>query len=420
MTIVAGAVFVAVLAVIALEWVHRTKAALVGAAIVVVAGVLDQEQAVEAVDWGTLGLLVGMMVIVGLTEQTGIFTYLALRVAQLSQGKPARLLFLLAGVTGLLSAFLDNLTAILLVVPITLLIADVLRVSPLPLVLTEVIASNVGGTATLIGDPPNILIGTQVPELSFVDFIVNLAPVSFVTLVATTGVLYAIFRKQLAIDPARVNELERLDPAADMREAPRVKRSLAVLLGTILGFFLHAPLHVEPAVVALVGATVMLLVAADDVERALERVEWSTLFFFVGLFVLVGALEETGIIDRIAEGLSDLTGGSRVAESMAVLWGAATGSALVDNIPFTAAMIPVVDQLTAGQPFDDLLWWSLALGACFGGNATVIAAAANVAATGVLERSGHRVSFLRFLAVGLPVTLLSLAIATVYLLVFQL
>jgi Na+/H+ antiporter NhaD/arsenite permease-like protein len=164
----------------------------------------------------------------------------------------------------------------------------------------------------------------------------------------------------------------------------------------------------------------MLLVAADDVERALERVEWSTLFFFVGLFVLVGALEETGIIDRIADGLSDLTGGSRVAESMAVLWGAATGSALVDNIPFTAAMIPVVDQLTAGQPFDDLLWWSLALGACFGGNATVIAAAANVAATGVLERSGHRVSFLRFLAVGLPVTLLSLAIATVYLLVFQL
>jgi Na+/H+ antiporter NhaD/arsenite permease-like protein len=418
-TIVAGAVFVAVLAVIALEWVHRTKAALVGAAIVVVVGILDQEQAIEAVDWGTLGLLVGMMVIVGLTERTGVFTYLALRVAQLSRGRPARLLFLLAGVTGLLSAFLDNLTAILLVVPITLLLADVLRVSPLPLVLTEVIASNVGGTATLIGDPPNILIGTHVAELSFVDFIVNLAPVSLVTLVATTGLLYAIFRKRLTIDPARVEELDRLDPGADMREAPKVKRTLAVLLGTIVAFFLHAPLHVEPAVVALVGATVMLLVAADDVENALERVEWATLFFFVGLFVLVGALEEAGIIDDIAAGLADLTGGSRTAESMVVLWGAATGSALVDNIPFTAAMIPVVDQLTAGQPFDDALWWSLALGACFGGNATVIAAAANVAATGVLERSGQRVSFLRFLAVGLPVTALSLAIATVYLLAFQ-
>jgi Na+/H+ antiporter NhaD/arsenite permease-like protein len=418
-TIVAGAVFVAVLAVIALEWVHRTKAALVGAAIVVVVGILDQEQAIEAVDWGTLGLLVGMMVIVGLTERTGVFTYLAVRVAQLSRGRPARLLFLLAGVTGLLSAFLDNLTAILLVVPITLLLADVLRVSPLPLVLTEVIASNVGGTATLIGDPPNILIGTHVAELSFVDFIVNLAPVSLVTLVATTGLLYAIFRKRLTIDPARVEELDRLDPGADMREAPKVKRTLAVLLGTIVAFFLHAPLHVEPAVVALVGATVMLLVAADDVENALERVEWATLFFFVGLFVLVGALEEAGIIDDIAAGLADLTGGSRTAESMVVLWGAATGSALVDNIPFTAAMIPVVDQLTAGQPFDDALWWSLALGACFGGNATVIAAAANVAATGVLERSGQRVSFLRFLAVGLPVTALSLAIATVYLLAFQ-
>ncbi|MBD0329860.1 MAG: ArsB/NhaD family transporter [Thermoleophilia bacterium] len=421
MTLLAGGIFAVALAVIALEWVHRTKVALVGAGLMVVLGVLTLDRAVEAVDWGTLGLLVGMMVIVGLTERTGVFTYLALRVAQLSHGSPFRLVFLLALVTGVLSAFLDNLTAILLVVPITLLIADVLRVPPIPLVLVEVLASNIGGTATLIGDPPNIMIGVHVAELSFLDFIVNLAPVAIVTLAVVTLLLYLVYRPQLRSDPARAAEIERLDAARDMREAPYVKRSLAVLIGTIVAFFLHAPLHLEPPVVALAGATVLLVVAADDVEDALERVEWSTIFFFLGLFVMVGGLEERGIIEEVAEFVADVTGGSRTGEALAILWGAAGGSALVDNIPFTAAMIPVVDQLAPpDEPFDDANWWALALGACFGGNATMIAAAANVAATGVLERTGNPVSFVRFLAVGLPVTLVSLTIATAYLLLFQL
>jgi Na+/H+ antiporter NhaD/arsenite permease-like protein len=420
MDIVAVAVFVAALAVIAFEWVHRTKAALVGAGLVVVIGVIDLEPAIDAVDWSTLGLLVGMMVLVGLTERTGIFTYLALRTAQLSDGKPFRLVFLLAGVTGLTSAFLDNLTSILLIVPITLLLADILRISPIPLVLVEVIASNIGGTATLIGDPPNIMIGTAVPELTFNDFIVNLAPVALVTLALVTTGLYLAFRKQLVVAPERVAELERLDPARDVRESRYVKRSIAVLVGTIVAFFLHAPLHIEPAVVALGGATILLLVASDDVESALERVEWSTIFFFLGLFVMVGALEERGVIANIADWLAEATG-STTGQGMAILWGSAAGSALVDNIPFTAAMIPVVEQLQAGEEtFDDGLWWALALGACFGGNATLIAAAANVAAAGVLERNGRPVSFGRFLAVGLPVTLVSLLVATVYLLAFQL
>jgi Na+/H+ antiporter NhaD/arsenite permease-like protein len=407
--------------VIAFEWVHRTKAALVGAGLVVLVGAIDEDRAIEAVDWATLGLLTGMMILVGLTERTGVFTYLALRVAQLSNGRPLRLVFLLAGVTGLLSAFLDNLTAILLVVPITFLLADVLRVTPIPLVLVEVLASNIGGTATLIGDPPNIMIGTHRKELSFLDFIVNLAPVSLVTLLAATTLLYLVFRRELVVHPERAAEIQRLDAARDMRESPYVKRSLAVLLGTIVGFFLHTLLHVEPAVVALVGATVLLLVAADDVEDALERVEWSTIFFFVGLFVMVGALEEQGLIGEVADLVADVTGGSTVGEGLAILWGAAVGSALVDNIPFTAAMIPVVDELGAGdETFQDANWWALALGACFGGNATLIAAAANVAAAGVAERSGHPISFGRFLAIGLPVTLLSLSIATVYLLLFQL
>ncbi|MBD0317434.1 MAG: ArsB/NhaD family transporter [Thermoleophilia bacterium] len=420
MDVVAGLIFAGALATIAFEWVHRTKVALVGAGLTVVVGVIDLDQAVEAVDWATLGLLAGMMIIVGLTEKTGIFTYLALRVAQLSRGRPFRLVFLLSAVTGVLSAFLDNLTAILLVVPITLLLADVLRLSPVPLVLVEIFASNVGGTATLIGDPPNIMIGTHVAELSFVDFIVNLAPVALVVLGLVTGLLYTIFRRDLVVAPERIDELEALDPGRDVRESRNVRRSVAVLVGTVVVFFLHAPLHLEPAVVALGGATVLLLVAADDVEEALERVEWSTLFFFIGLFVMVGGLEEQGVIERIADVLAETTGGSRVGEGLVVMWGAAAGSALVDNIPFTAAMIPVVDHLQADGDFDDALWWALALGACFGGNATVVAAAANVAATGVLERSGREISFGRFLLYGLPVTIVSLAVATAYLLLFQL
>ena len=420
MDVIAAVVFAGALGLIAVEWAHRTKVALSGAVVMVLLGVLDQEQAIEAVDWATLGLLTGMMVIVGLTERTGVFTYLALRVAQLSVGSPLRLVFLLAGVTGLLSAFLDNLTAILLVVPITLLLADLLRVSPIPLVLVEVLASNIGGTSTLIGDPPNIMIGTAVEELSFLDFIVNLAPVSVLTLVTVTAGLAFVFRRQLVVAPERTAEIRRLDPASDLREARYVKRSLAILLGTIVAFFLHTLLHIEPAVVALTGATAMLLAVADDVERALERIEWATLFFFVGLFVMVGGIEEQGAIERVADALADLTGGSRVTEGLVILWGAAAGSALVDNIPFTAAMIPVVETLQPEGEFDDAHWWALALGACYGGNATMIAAAANVAATGVLDRAGQPVSFVRFLAVGLPVTFASLLIATAYLLLFQL
>ncbi len=286
--------------------------------------------------------------------------------------------------------------------------------------LTQVIASNVGGTATLIGDPPNIMIGGHVDELSFLDFVVNLAPVAIFTVVVTTGLLAVLFRNGLRVDPALTASLDDLDPSAELRGDPRRRMLVvAVLIGTVLAFFLHTALHLEPVVVALVGATVMLLVTDIEIEEALHSVEWATLFFFLGLFVVVGALEEQGSIARVAEWLGDVTNESRTAEGLVILWGAAAGSAIVDNIPFTAAMIPVVDEIE-GDNFDDALWWSLSLGACFGGNATLIAAAANVAGTGLLKRAGHPVSFVRFLAVGLPVTLLSLVIATGYLLVFQL
>jgi Na+/H+ antiporter NhaD/arsenite permease-like protein len=416
--VVAASAFAVALLAIALEFGHRTKVALVGAAIVVVVGALDVDTAIESVDWATLGLLVGMMVIVGLTEPTGVFSYLALHVARLSGGRPFRLIVLLALMTGVLSAFLDNLTAILLVVPISLQLSRLLGLPVVPLVLVQVMASNIGGTATLIGDPPNIMIGTHVQELSFLDFIVTLGPVAAVTLLVTTVLLYAFYRRSLRATADAQERVAELDPRAEL-QSERLLPILTVLVGTIVGFFLHAPLHVEPVVVAMTGATAMLLVAGRELEWALERVEWGTIFFFIGLFIMVGALQERGIIGRVADGFADLTGGSKTAEALVILWGAAAGSALVDNIPFTAAMIPVVDELQV-DGFHDATWWALALGACFGGNATLIAAAANVAAVSALARSGTRISFLRFSAIGLPVTVVSLLIATGYLLLFQL
>jgi Na+/H+ antiporter NhaD/arsenite permease-like protein len=416
--VVAASAFAVALLAIALEFGHRTKVALVGAAIVVVVGALDVDTAIESVDWATLGPLVGMMIIVGLTEPTGVFSYLTLQVARLSGGRPFRLIVLLALMTGVLSAFLDNLTAILLVVPISMQLSRLLGLPVVPLVLVQVMASNIGGTATLIGDPPNIMIGTHVEQLSFVDFMVTLGPVAALTLLVMTVLLYAFYRRSLKATPDARERVMELDPRSQLK-SERLLPILAVLGGTIVGFFLHAPLHVEPVVVAMTGATVMLLVAGRELEWALERVEWGTIFFFLGLFIMVGALEERGVIGSIADGFADITGGSKTAEALVILWGAAAGSALVDNIPFTAAMIPVVDELHA-DGFDDATWWALALGACFGGNATLIAAAANVAAVSALARTGTRISFMQFLAIGLPITFVSLLIATAYLLAFQL
>ena len=421
MALAVSIVFIVVLLVIALEKIHRTKVAMIGAGIVLIMGGITEEHAIEAVDWGTIGLLAGMMLIVAVTQRTGIFTYIAVRAAQLSRGEAWRLVFILAFTTGILSGFLDNLTAILLVVPITLLLADVLRLPAIPLVLLLIIASNIGGAATLIGDPPNILIGSAVPELSFMDFIINLAPIAFISLFIVTGAIYLVLRSRLKIAPEDAAEVAKLQPGKDLQGSPNLKRAIAVVIGTVIGFFLHSQLGLEPWVIALAGATVMLLVAVDDIEEALGGIEWATLFFFMALFVMVGALEQQGIIESIAELVADASGDSSVREGMIVLWTAAAGSAVVDNIPFTAAMIPVVEELQREkEQFDDGTWWALALGASFGGNATIIAAAANVAATGVMAKAGHPVSFLRFMLIGIPATIISLILATIYLLLFQL
>jgi len=406
-------VFVIALALIALEWVHRTKVAMLGAAVVVVSQTIEQGEAIGAIDFNTIGLLAGMMLIVRVTEPTGVYNYLAIRAGQLAQGRPLGVVVALAVTTAVLSAFLDNLTTILLVVPITFLLADALDIDPIPLILIEIITSNIGGTATLIGDPPNILIAGAT-GLSFSEFIVNLAPVAAAAFVVVTGALYLWFRPRLQIAPEARERVMQLDAAKSIEDPEELKRTMPVLLGTILLFFLHKPLHMEVATVALLGATFMLLLTKQDVEKALSGIEWSTLFFFLGLFVMVGALEHEGAINEIADWIADVTGGDRTAELLGITWGSAIGSATVDNIPFTATMIPVVEQLTADNPGDDAYWWALAIGACFGGNATLIAAAANVAAAGMAERAGRPIGYVPFLKIGIPATLLSMAVGTAY------
>jgi len=405
-------IFVVALGIIVSERLHRTKIALAGAVAVVVTQTISQEEAIASIDFNTLGLLAGMMLIVRLTETTGVYTYLAIRAGQLARGRPLLVVLALAGSTALLSAFLDNLTTVLLIVPITFLLADTLDIDPLPLVTIEIITSNIGGTATLIGDPPNILIAGAT-GLSFVEFLVNLAPIAFIAFVAVTGALYLWFRPRLQIAPAASQRVMELDARRSIEDPEELKRALPVLIGTILLFFVHKPLHLEPATVAMLGATVLLLVTTQPLESSLAGIEWSTLFFFIGLFVMVGALEETGAIGEIADGVGNLTGGDRTAELLGITWISAIGSGIVDNIPFTATMIPVVEQLQ-GEPGDDAYWWALSLGACFGGNLTLIAAAANVAAAGMAERAGRPIGFLTFLRVGVPATLVSMLLATGY------
>ena len=354
------AVFVVALALIASERVDRTKIALLGATLVVLAGTLDQEQEIEAVDFNTIGLLVGMMIMVRVTETTGVYTWLAIRAGQLSKGRPLAVVLALAITTAVLSAFLDNVTTILLVVPITFLLADALDVDPVPLIVIEIVASNLGGTATLIGDPPNILIAGHT-GLSFGAFIANLAPIVIFTLAVVIPGLYFAFRSRLQIAPEARDRVMSLDASKSIEDAGEAKRTVPILVLTILVFFIHKPLHLEPATVALAGAAVTLLVSRQSLAGTVSGIEWLTLFFLIGLFVMVGALEETGALEEVANGIASVTDGNRTAELLGILWVSAIGSGLVDNIPFTAAMIPVVDSLAN----DDAYWWSLALGACF-------------------------------------------------------
>jgi len=410
---IAVSTFLIVLALIAAERVHRTKVALLGAAIVTLfVAEFDQEKAIESVDFNTIGLLVGMMILVYVTQQSGVYDYIAVRAGQLSKGRPLAVVMSMAVTTAVLSALLDNLTTILLVVPVTFLLCDTLDIDPIPLIVIEVMSSNIGGTATLIGDPPNIIIAGRT-GLSFNAFIVNLAPIVVVTLALVIPLLYLYFRRSFQISEQNRRYVMELDASASISNPKELRRTGPVLLATILAFFAHQALHVEPATVALTGAAVALLITTIPLEKTLSNIEWPTIFFFVALFVMVGALEETGAIGEVASFAKDLTGGDRTAELLGIVWISAAGSGVVDNIPFTTAMLPVVSELQ-GQGGDDAYWWALSLGACFGGNATLIAAAANVAAAGLTERAGNPIGFKSFLKIGVPVTLISVTLASAY------
>lgn len=392
--------------------------ALLGAAVVVLfVGEYNEEMAIHSIEFATLGLLAGMMILVYLTSQSGVYDFIAVKAGQISRGNPFVLVVLMAATVTVLAGFLDNLTTILLIVPITFLLADTLDIDPMPLLLVEVVSANIGGAATLIGDPPNIMIGAAA-GLSFNDFILNTAPAAVGTLSVVTVALYFVFRKRIQVADENKKYVLELDAKGSIRDWGELKRTLPVLLGTIMLFFLHQYIHIEPATIALTGAAVCLMVTRVPVEEALEKIEWTTLFFFMGLFVMVGAMEATGAIDKVAEAITNLTNGNRNAELVGIIWTGSIVGGIVDNIPLTAAMIPVVEQIqeASGNVGDNSYWWALALGACFGGNLTLISAACNVAAAGLAERAGRPIGFWQFMKIGFPVTVASTIMATAYVL----
>ncbi len=410
---IAGIVFVVAYALIAVEPFDRTIIALLGGLTMIVLGVIDQHEAFAAIDLNVIFLLAGMMVIAGILAKTGLFDWLAVRSLRLADGRPMRMLLILATITAILSAFLDNVTTVVLIVPVTISIARRLGVTPVPYLIAQVLASNIGGTATLIGDPPNILIGSAA-GLDFTAFVVNLAPVSIVIYGAFAGIAYLMWRRQLDVPSEQRESAVEATERATITDRPLLVKGLVVSALVLVGFLVHQALGLEAATIALLGATVLMLVGRIDAHDALREVEWRTLFFFVGLFILVEAVVHVGIIGGIADWLAVQTAGNETVAAMALLWFSAGASAIIDNIPYTATAIPVVERLIESGMPADALWWSLALGACLGGNLTLVGAAANVVVANQAAQAGHRIGFFEFMRYGVVVTLASMLIATAY------
>ncbi len=417
-SLLAGFIFIGMYVCIVSEKIHRTIVAMLGAIFMVLVGILTQEQALHHIDFNTLGLLVGMMIIVAITSRTGLFNYVAIWAAKKAKAEPVRILVYLSLLTALFSAFLDNVTTVLLMVPVTFGITNKLHLDPTPYLLLQIIASNIGGTATLIGDPPNIMIGSAVKELTFAAFIENLAVIAIINLGAVLLVLTLFYRKKLKTQPQLQAQIMQLDEGKEIKDRRLLVKCLVVLGLTILCFFLHQLLVLESSLVALSGAFILLLLAGRKpsvVEQALDKVEWTTIFFFIGLFVAVGGLIETGVIRQIAETAISVTGGDVVKTSLLVLWLSALVSAFLDNIPFVATMIPLVQDLgSMGIENLNPVWWSLSLGACLGGNGTIVGASANLIVAGMAAERGVRISFMRYFKVGFPVMLLTILLSSIY------
>ncbi|MNL08123.1 Na(+)/H(+) antiporter NhaD [compost metagenome] len=409
-------IFLVIYALIISEKIHRTIVAMLGGILMVAFGIVSQETALHHIDFNTLGLLVGMMIIVSITAETGLFKYIAIWAAKKVKGEPVRILIVLGIITAFGSAFLDNVTTVLLMVPVTFSITRQLKVNPVPFLFTEIIASNVGGTATLIGDPPNIMIGSAVKELTFMAFISNLTPIIIIIMLTYIPLLVLMFRKKIQTTPELKASLLKLDNSELITDHKLLRKCLVILGLTILGFFLHQAIHLESATVALAGAFLLLLMTGEHtMEKALTRVEWTTIFFFVGLFVLVSGLVETGVIAELAARAIQWTGGDPLATSMLILWLSAIASAFLDNIPFVATMIPMIQEMgQMGVQNLEPLWWSLALGTCLGGNGTLIGASANLIVAGLAGKEGHPIRFVDYLKLGFPLMLLSIVLSSVY------
>lgn len=417
-TAVAVVIFVVAYALIISEKVHRTIVGIFGAMLMILCGIISQETAISHIDFNTLGLLMGMMIIVNITSETGLFNFLAIWAAKKVKARPIALLVALSALTMVCSALLDNVTTVLLTVPITFSITTQLKVDVKPYLISQILASNIGGTATLIGDPPNIMIGSAV-GLNFMDFIANLTGIAIIIFLVVEALLIVIYGKELKTQPELQQKVMRLDEKSQIADKALLKKCLAVIAITISLFVLHGALGLETATAALTGAGLLLLITYTRNEamiaKVLSKVEWLAIFFFAGLFVLVGALVETGVIKMLAAEAIKLTNGNVNATAMLILWMSAVASAFIDNIPFVATLIPLIQDMgQMGLSNLDPMWWSLALGACLGGNGTLIGASANVVVASMAAQRGRQISFIGFMKIAFPIMILTIAISSVY------
>ncbi len=413
--IIAVVIFAVTMAAIMTEKIHRTAAAIAGAILLILTGVLSVESGFSYVDGNTLGVLIGMMLFVTVVKNSGIFEYIAIRAAKAVKGRPWALMALFMVITALLSAFLDNVTTVLLIGPMTLAITNMLKLNPVPFFMTQILAANIGGTATLIGDPPNIMIGSAA-GLSFNDFILSTGPAVLLVMLATVACFYFIYGRKLQVTQEAREVILGLDETKAIKDRPLLIKSVVMIVLVVLGFVFHAQLHLESCTIALTAAAIMLLIGRQDLEETVAGVEWTTILFFTGLFVVVGGLQETGVIQLLADWLMSATHGSLALTLVIILWFSALISAFLDNIPFVATLIPLI--LAMGNSGMDIapLWWAVSLGACLGGNGTLIGASANVVLSGISTRHGYPITFASYLKVGFPLMLVSILISTAYLL----
>lgn len=414
--IISVIVFLGTLALVISEKVNRALAALAGAVLLLILHVVSFEQAMGHVDLNTLGVLLGMMLFVAVVKRSGVFEYLAIRCARAARGRPWAIMALLMVLTACLSAFLDNVTTVLLVGPVTLTLCRLLNLHPVPFFLAEILSSNIGGTATLIGDPPNIMIGSAA-KLAFADFLTVDGPAVLVALAAVMAVFYLVYGRKMEKSPRNPAVVMALNPADYIKDRRLMRLSVALTSLVVVGFVFHGALGLESCVIALAAAAAILLLSRTSIEEALSEVEWVTLAFFTGLFVIVGALTETGVIGMVAQGIIGATGGSVFATMLVLLVGSAVVSAFLDNIPFVATMIPILLSMQAGGMDVTPLWWAVSLGACLGGNGSLIGASANVVLADISKQNGHPITFAQFFRIGFPCMLLTVAIAAIYLII---